>query len=103
MDIEDEDKLKSLIIEIENRCLQEEIDLVMDFAKITDPEAAYNLLMGYRDVWEFTSNVSTSGDSLIVTLPKKEAKERGIKKGTPIFIALKMLRFFKPNQSKKII
>lgn len=103
MDIEEETKIKDKIIEIENKCLKEELDLIMELTKTTNREIAYSLLMKYRNIWEFTNNVSTSGDSLIISLPKKEAKKRGIKKGTPLFIALKTLRFFAPEHGKKMI
>jgi hypothetical protein len=103
MDTEEEKILKSKITEIENKCLNEELALIMEHAKITDRESAYNLLIKYRQIWEFTQNVSTSGDSLIITLPKKEARLRGIKKSTPVFVALKTLRFFAPSGEGKLI
>jgi len=93
MEIPDENSLKKKLAEIEDRCLREEVDLIAKEAKV-DEEMAYDLLMKYRNIWEFTGNVSTSGDSLIVTLPKKEARKRSIKKGTPVFVAMKKLRFY---------
>ncbi|MBT4540248.1 hypothetical protein HOC35_01925 [Candidatus Woesearchaeota archaeon] len=103
MDQEDEKKLKQKITEIETNCINQQLDLIMSFTKTTNRDLAYNLLMKYRDIWEFTSNVSTSGDSLVITLPKKEAKQKGIEKGTPIFIALKKLRFFSASTDKKVL
>lgn len=103
MELAEENQLRKKIVEIENRSLEEELDLIMSITKITNREIAYNLLAKYRNVWEFTNNVSTSGDSFIITLPKKEARERGIKKGTPVLVAVKKLKFFEPEQSKKLI
>ena len=94
MDRKDEEFIKEKINEIENRCLLEELDVIVQRLKVTREEA-YNILMNLRDIWEFTSNVSKSGSSLVVTLPRKEAKERGIEKGSPVFVALKRLRFGK--------
>lgn len=93
VDLEDEVQLKKKLKQIENRCVKEELDLIMKIANCNQ-EQAYKLLMSYKDIWEFSSNVSTSGDSLIVTLPKKEAKSRGIEKGKPVLVALKKLRFY---------
>ncbi len=92
IDIKDEDIVKEKINEIENDCLRQELEVIMKHMKV-NRDQAYTLLMKYRDIWEFTNNVSTSGSSLIITLPKKDAKEKGIEKGTPVFIALKRLRF----------
>jgi hypothetical protein len=102
VELEDEIQLKRKIIEIESKWLEEEMGLIMKAAGTT-ADQAYNLLMRYRGIWEFTSNVSVSGDSLIITLPKKEAIERGITKGTPLLVALKALRFFEPEISRKMI
>ena len=103
VELEDEIQLKNKIIEIESKYLAEELNLIKTLAGINTDEIAYELLMKYRGVWEFTGNVGISGDSLIITLPKKEAKERGLKKGTPVFLALKTLRFSEVNPGKKII
>ncbi len=95
VELEDEIQLKRKIMEIENRCLMEILDLIKKATRVND-DRAYNLFMKYKGLWEFSANVGVSGDSFIVTLPKKEALERGIKKGTPVLMALKTLRFFKP-------
>ncbi|MFC1774936.1 hypothetical protein ACFLZN_01325 [Nanoarchaeota archaeon] len=94
MDKNDEDYIKEKINEIENKCLMEELDVIMKRLNVTKEEA-YDFLMNLRDIWEFTSNVSSSGSSLVITLPRKEAKERGIEKGSPVFVAMKRLRFGK--------
>ena len=95
VELEDEIQLKRKIMEIENRCLLEILDLIKKAARVDD-DRAYGLFMKYKGLWEFTGNVGVSGDSLIITLPKKEALARGIKKGTPVLLALKTLKFFKP-------
>ena len=94
MDINDEEYIKEKINEIENRCLMEELDVIMRRLNVTKEEA-YDFLMNIRDIWEFTSNVSSSGTSLVITLPRREAKERGIGKGNPVFVAMRRLRFGK--------
>ena len=101
IELEDEIKIKEELRAIEKRALEEELNLIMRVTPIETREDAYQLLMKYRQVWEFTANISTSGDSLTVTLPKKEAKERGITKGAPVLVALKTLRFFDPPVASK--
>lgn len=103
MDVEDESKLKRKLAEIENRCLREQLELIMKEAKAENADVAYDLLVKYKNIWEFTNNVTTSGDSLVLTLPKKAAKEKGIGKGTPVFVALKKLKFFSQDDTKKMI
>ena len=85
VDIQDEEIVKEKINEIENRALREQLQVIMEHMKVTRQEA-YNLLIRYREIWEFTGNVSSSGKSLTITLPKKEAKEQGIEKGSPVFV-----------------
>ena len=97
MDMEEEDELKEELIKEETKCLKSELGMIMGKGAAPSEDAAYDLLMKYKNVWEFSTNVSTSGDSLIITLPKKEAITRGIGKGTPVLVALKRLRFFAPR------
>lgn len=94
VELEDEIQLKKKLLSMEQKCLKDELNLIKKATGIKDDETAYNLLLKYRGVWEFAGNVSTSGDSLIVTLPKKEATKRGFKKGAPVLTAVKKLRFF---------
>ena len=88
-----EEELKKGLYEIENRNLKEQLELIMGKTKTVDPMIAYDLLAKYRDVWEFVGNVSKSGDSYVITLPKKAAKEHGIQKGRSVMVSLKVLRF----------
>ncbi len=93
MDLEDETELRSRIREIDNICLLEKINLLMDKLNLHSQEQALQLLERYKNTWTFTSNVSKSGDSFMVTLPKKKARELGIDKGTPTLVSVKVLRF----------
>jgi len=92
VELEDEIQLKRKLIEIENRCLREQLDLIKKAARV-DEHSAYALLNEYKNVWEFVRNISTSGNSLVIVLPKKGAKNKGLKAGTPVLVALKPLRF----------
>lgn len=92
-DLNDEIELKEKIKEIDNNCLLEKINLVLEKMNLASQEQALELLEKYNDSWTFTNNVSTSGDSFIVVLPKRKARERGISKGTPVLVSVKTLRF----------
>ena len=95
MEIEDETKLKKQLFEIEDQAFQEQLNLIMNSTKITEEEIAYKLLMNYRNVWNFTCQVSTSGNSVVITLPKKKVKEKGIGKGSNLLVSIKPLRFLR--------
>jgi hypothetical protein len=92
MELEDEGDLKRKLKDIEHNAFLEKINVVMQEANVTEAEAI-QLLEKYNDTWTFTNNVSKSGDSFIVTLPKKEARFRGIKKSTPLLVSVRILRF----------
>lgn len=81
--------------ELENNCFKEQIKLILKESKVKDPEIAYSLLLKHKDSWEFAANISKSGDSFVITLPKKEAKKRKLKKNAPVLVALKPLHFLK--------
>jgi len=93
MDLENELELKRKLKELDHNCLLDKINLIIKELNLSTEEQALELIQKYKESWTFTKNVSTSGDSLIVTLPKKKAKELGINQNTPVLVSIKKLRF----------
>lgn len=92
MDMGQELELRRKIKELDHHCYTEKINLLLREAGLSTPEQAQDLLEKYHHAWTFAQNVSTSGDSFIVILPKRKARELGLGKGTPVLVTIVPLR-----------